>query len=146
MDDLDKKFDRAEKFVERGGKLILKVVTGFVGIALAIIFAWGQINDTLDDHGIHVHAEDEEFQEYLIDMETSAGYYEEEVDSAYEDSLYNVYYHLDEVVEDTVEIELDTVEVDNMDMPDLVDVIEVDTVAVEVDTLSVDTIAVDTIN
>ena len=133
MEDIDNKFDRAEKFVERGGKLILKIVTGVVGIVLAIVFAWGQVQDTLDDHGIHIHSEDKEFQEYLIEVETSAGYYEEEVDSAYEDSLYNDYYSLDTIVEG----------VNDTDVVDIIEEIDVviDTI-IPIDTVIIDTIEI----
>jgi hypothetical protein len=113
MKEIDDKFDKYEKVVERVSKLILKIVTTLAALTVGIVFAWNQMHDTLDER--HVHYEDEEFQEYLMEMETSAGY-EGEVP-------------VDTVFIDTVVI--DTTPVDNMDMPDLVDTMVVDTVVID---------------
>jgi len=140
MENIDNKFDKYEKIVERVGKLALKIVTGIVALVIGCTFAWNQLHESLDER--HVHSEDYEFQEYLMDVETSAGY-EGVVDSIYEDSLYTEFYHLDSVGLDTFNLTppineyLDTLII-------AIDTTSVDTVAV--DTVAVDTVAVDTIN
>lgn len=50
MDDVDSKFDRAEKVWDRLQKLLLKIVGGVVGITLAIYIAYGQLKDKHEEH------------------------------------------------------------------------------------------------
>jgi hypothetical protein len=57
------KFDKAEAVVERTGKLILKIVTALVGIAIGIVVALEQ----LDYHIISDDPAEEEYYEEEID-------------------------------------------------------------------------------
>lgn len=100
MKDINDKFDRAETYIERFSKLILKIVTTLAALIVGIIFAWNQLKTTINEH---VHQEDKQFQQYLKEIESEEVYEGGVVDSAYEDSLYNVYYNLTtEAVADTV--------------------------------------------
>jgi hypothetical protein len=45
IDEVDKKFDKAEKVWDRLQKLLLKIVGGVVGISLAIYVAFGQLKE-----------------------------------------------------------------------------------------------------
>lgn len=47
MKEIDEKFDKAEKIVDRLGKLILKIVTGLVALTIAILMAIDQIEEHL---------------------------------------------------------------------------------------------------
>ena len=49
-EDVDSKFDKAERFWERLQKLLLKIVGGVVGITLAIYIAYGQLKDKHAEH------------------------------------------------------------------------------------------------
>jgi len=95
---IHEKFDKAEAVVERTVKLILKIVTAIGAIVGGVFFTWNQLKD--DIH--HIHEEDEVFQEYLKEVETEEGY-AGPIDSAYEDSLYREFYHLDTISTDTPE-------------------------------------------
>lgn len=105
MKEIDDKFDKYEKVIERTSKLILKIVTTLAALVGGIVFAWNQLHDNLDSR--HVHEEDTVFQEYLESVEGEE-MYESVVDSAYEDSLYREFYHLDEVL-DTIVPVFDTI-------------------------------------
>jgi hypothetical protein len=45
MDDIDKKWDRREKHVDRAGKFALKIIGVIAAIALAATLAWYQLRD-----------------------------------------------------------------------------------------------------
>jgi len=120
MEDINKKFDRAETYVERLSKLVLKIVTTLAALIVGIIFAWNQLKTTINQH---VHQEDEQFQQYLKEIESEEVYNEGVVNAEFEDSLYKAFYQLDiepvtdSVIEDTVVTEAPVVTTPKISRP-----------------------------
>jgi len=50
VENVDNKFDKAERVWDRFQKLLLKIVGGVVGISLAIYIAYGQLKDKHEEH------------------------------------------------------------------------------------------------
>tara|TARA_R110000796_G_scaffold192641_6_gene309330 strand:+ start:6177 stop:6701 length:525 start_codon:yes stop_codon:yes gene_type:complete len=69
MKDIESKFDKAETYIDRFAKLILKIIGTVVAIALACIFGWKQLHETLDKEGLHAQAQvDSSFTKgFLVD-------------------------------------------------------------------------------
>ena len=139
MKEINDKFDKAETYVERLSKLILKIVTTLAALIVGIIFAWNQLKTTINQH---VHQEDEQFQQYLKEIESEEVYNEGVVNAEFEDSVYKAFYHLDgEAVADTVIATPEPVVV--VDTPEVEDVPVVVTLEVR-ETLVTETEVVDT--
>ena len=81
VENVDNKFDKAERVWDRFQKLLLKIVGGIVGISLAIYIAYGQLKDKHEEHFKEAQIEQtkhEKVKEASSHVEESAPEHKEE--------------------------------------------------------------------